>query len=117
MTTRVFSRVYIMLHPFIMGPYYAYIGGAGQAQGAQTNYAFAVMLAVFTTFALSALFNIRYALEDPFSGDGLDSINVRRDMGENAHLLRQTASGGPLFDDATGSKMPPSVLASIHVTS
>jgi hypothetical protein len=116
-TTRVFARLYIMLHPFIMGPYYTWIALGGSNSGGRTNFAFAVMLAEFTTLALSALFNIRYALEDPFTSDcGIDSINVLRDMQETERTLQCTAAGGPLFDDGVARDTPHSILSGIKVT-
>lgn len=115
-TTRVFARLYIMLHPFIMGPYYAFIA-IGNGSIARTNYAFAVMLAEFTTLALSALFNIRYAMEDPFTSDsGPDSINLARDMQETERMLHATAHGAPLYDDSTPRDMRHSELATLTVT-
>ena len=100
LTTRCYGRLANLLHPFIMGPYYAYIGGFGVAEGRErTNYAFAVMLSVFTSIALSSLFNIRYALEDPFCEGSLDTVRVRKDFAEMQRMLRLRATGGPLFDD------------------
>lgn len=69
-TTRSFARLMIFLHTFLMGPYYAYIAGAGFQGGegssrVHTNYAFALFLAVSTSLALSALFNIRRAHPRP----------------------------------------------------
>lgn len=113
LTTRVFARLYILLHPFIMGPYYAYIAGVGIRGGQEhTNFAFAVMLAVLTSVALSALFNIRYALEDPFVEGSLDTIRVRADFAENARLLQMSAKGGPLYDmERPGCKTDSGVLS------
>ncbi len=111
--------------------------------------AFAVMLSVLTSVALSALFNIRYALEarntwrrsallqcaghlrltlnapwaarfrvlqDPFVEGSLDTIRVRGDMAETMRILRLTAKGGPLFDDAAAGSRPTSGILSVVVS-
>ncbi len=57
-------------------------------------------LSVLTSIALSGLYNIRYALEDPFCEGSLDTIRVRKDIAEIQRLLQLRARGGPLFDDA-----------------
>jgi hypothetical protein len=84
----VFARLCIAVQPTLMGPYYAYIAGAGAPGGVQhANLAFACCFAVFVSVCLSALFNIRAYLEDPFVLEGPDSLDIRRDMGEVALLL------------------------------
>jgi hypothetical protein len=93
-TTSVFARLFILISPFLMGPYWAYIAGAGAPDGVQhTNFAFSCVLAVAISVALSALFNVRYALEDPFVSGNPDSLDVRRDMSETVRLLWLTADG------------------------
>ena len=95
-TTRVFARLCILVQPCLMGPYWAYVAGAGAPEGAQhANFAFAVCFSVFVGVCLSALFNIRFYLEDPFVSEGPDSLDVRRDMGEVALLLGQTLKAAP----------------------
>lgn len=61
LSTRAFSRIFIWAHPFIMGPYYAYIAGVGSAAG--TDVGFATAHAAITSLALCALLNARYQLE------------------------------------------------------
>lgn len=154
-TTRTFARLIILVHPFIMGPYYCYgacfvlaetrlpftqltrvsrltgfrlaVSGYGQAgpilptAAAHASYGFALALALVTTVALSALFNIRWAIEDPFVGP-LDVLDVRKDMGETIHSLQITCRGGVLFDNdgdaaaAEESGRRASMLASIVVS-
>lgn len=41
----------------------------------QTNITYAVLLALFTTLALQALFDVGIAMEDPFDDFGLDNID------------------------------------------
>jgi hypothetical protein len=53
--------------------------------------------------ALSALFNIRHALEDPFEPTSPDAVNVRRDMGETQMLLWLSASGERVVCKATAA--------------
>lgn len=94
-----FSRVYIWAHPFVMGPYYAYIAGAGAVQG--TNTAFACSLAAVTSLAVCALLNARYAMEDPFDDrHSPDAVHAGKDFAELHRMLGATAEGAPLFDDA-----------------
>lgn len=50
---RAFARLYILVHPFFAGPYYAWVAGAGTGNDDsswpfQTNLAFAIALSVFT---------------------------------------------------------------------
>lgn len=74
------------------------------------------MLAVLTSLALSALFNIRYALEDPFIEGSLDTIRVRADLTETANLLYMGAAGGPLYDPKAHAPFGTSGVLSVSVT-
>ena len=94
-------------------PYYAYIagvardaGGGDTASTGLTNVGFAASLAGVTALALSALFNARYSLEDPFLPDALDGIHVAREFDEIARSAATTAAGGPLFSDRRRARAP-----------
>ena len=89
---RAFARLYILLHGFFIGPYYAYIAGAHDSSWYsaevraersypeyvswpfQTNVAFAAVLSVFTSISMQALFQVALLMEDHFDSVGLDDI-------------------------------------------
>ena len=90
---RAFARVLICFHGWFVGSYYAWVAGAGNSRWFdltvreergyptytqwpfQTNITYAVALALFTTIAMQALFDVGVAMEDPFDDFGLDNIN------------------------------------------
>jgi hypothetical protein len=78
---RAFARLYILVHPLFVGPYYAWVAGAGRDSSDnwpfQTSLGFAIALAIFTAVAMQGLFNVEVGLEDPFDeGEGLDNVRV-----------------------------------------
>eukprot|EP00793_Prasinoderma_coloniale_P004225 PRCOL_00006401-RA len=84
---RAFGRLYILTHPFFIGPYYAWVAGAGRVEASQwpfqANLGFAIALAIFTGVAMQGLFNIAIGLEDPFDDtEGLDDVRVEKIFGE-----------------------------------
>eukprot|EP00039_Didymoeca_costata_P019966 m.339551 g.339551 ORF g.339551 m.339551 type:complete len:392 (-) comp18863_c0_seq1:115-1290(-) len=73
---RSFARIYIMLTPWMFGPYYEAV-----ARGA--NLAYAIILSVFTTAAMHGLFVMRLQLEDPFDDQlSPDAVNVMLELQE-----------------------------------
>jgi hypothetical protein len=94
---RAFARLYILVHPFFTGPYYAWVAGAGQSDAlgagdaywpSQTNLAFAICLAIFTAVALQGLFNVEVGLEDPFDeSEGLDNVKMHTSFREMEKLV------------------------------
>eukprot|EP00516_Mucochytrium_quahogii_P003969 CAMPEP_0203757542 /NCGR_PEP_ID=MMETSP0098-20131031/10557_1 /ASSEMBLY_ACC=CAM_ASM_000208 /TAXON_ID=96639 /ORGANISM=" , Strain NY0313808BC1" /LENGTH=414 /DNA_ID=CAMNT_0050649761 /DNA_START=257 /DNA_END=1501 /DNA_ORIENTATION=- len=75
--TRSFGRVYLYVLPWAFGPYFSWLGGRGGDGVTQTNYAFALVVAVFTFLVLLGLINTQRLLEDPFVEKGFDSVHVR----------------------------------------
>jgi hypothetical protein len=78
---RAFARLYILVHPVFVGPYYAWVAGAGRDSSDnwpfQTSLSFAIALAIFTAVAMQGLFNVEVGLEDPFDeSEGLDNVRV-----------------------------------------
>eukprot|EP00958_Prasinococcus_capsulatus_P014163 scaffold1481_cov401-Prasinococcus_capsulatus_cf.AAC.14 len=46
-------RVYILIHPWFYGPYYAYVAGAGESPTVRSaNFAFALSLAIVTSISM-----------------------------------------------------------------
>ena len=118
---RAFARLYILTHPFFIGPYYAWVAGAGRNLDElagwpwQTNLAFAISLAVFTGVAMQGLFNVQLGMEDPFDEtEGLDDVRLHKIFGEVERLLtagwapgawdRVVMRGGDLADAALESR-------------
>jgi hypothetical protein len=96
-TTRAYAHVAVWAHPFIMGPYYAWVAGAGGAHpDGAAGLGFAIFLAVATAVSLSALVNARYALEDPFVPGLLDTIRVGKELG----LVQQNLAAWAAADSA-----------------
>lgn len=103
---RAFARLYILVHPFFTGPYYAWVAGAGQADAlaggdsssywpSQTNLAFAICLAIFTAVALQGLFNVEVGLEDPFDeSEGLDNVKMHTSFREMERLVSMEWASG-----------------------
>jgi hypothetical protein len=54
-----FARIYTLLHPGFMAPYYAHVAGTVSANAA-VSLAFALGLGCATSLCLSALFSARY---------------------------------------------------------
>ena len=85
---RSLSRVLILVHPALLGPYYSWLAGYGRGdEYPHANVAFAVFAAVLTTMVLYGLYNTEHSLEDPFDGDGWEKVHVRHDLAElRVHL-------------------------------
>jgi len=90
---RAFARLYILLHPLFVGPYYAWVAGAGRDNNVdswpfQTSLGFAIALAIFTAVAMQGLFNVEVGLEDPFDeSEGLDDVRVGIIFGEMERII------------------------------
>jgi len=88
---RAFSRVYVLLMPFMYGPYYAALAEeAGGKRFGETGFTLAAIFAVAVQLAVSGLVNLLVGLEDPFSSRGkyaghFDTIRVA-DIAEEARL-------------------------------
>jgi hypothetical protein len=75
---RAFARIYIQFLAVLYGPYYCYLGGARSDGGG--NFGLAIAFGLGTQIALSGLYNVMLALEDPFCRRGgrgqQDSVRV-----------------------------------------
>ncbi|EQC38488.1 hypothetical protein SDRG_04196 [Saprolegnia diclina VS20] len=71
--TRSFTRLIILLLPCFYGPYYVYIIASGDGH---TSFAFALLLSAMTSVTMIGIFNVEKALEDPFTEEGLDGVQV-----------------------------------------
>ncbi|OQR87512.1 hypothetical protein ACHHYP_08701 [Achlya hypogyna] len=73
--TRSFTKVFVHILAFFYGPYYVNVAkGDGKTQ--HTNFGFALCFAVLTNLMIIGVLNAEEALEDPFSGDGLDVVHM-----------------------------------------
>jgi len=88
---RAFSRVYVLLMPFMYGPYYADLAEqAGGKKLGEPGFALAVIFAVAVQLAVSGLVNLLVGLEDPFATKAkyaghFDTIRVA-EIAEEARL-------------------------------
>lgn len=86
--TRSFGRVYILILPWMTGPYWAWM-----AEG--TTFYFAVMSSAFTFLVLLGLLNAQQGLEDPFTADyqslmpGIDTIKLDYEMAVLIQAIEQ----------------------------
>ncbi|OQR92965.1 hypothetical protein THRCLA_08572 [Thraustotheca clavata] len=71
--TRSFTRLMIMLLPLFYGPYYVYISSS---RDGNTSFAFALVLSAMTSLVMIGIFNVEKVLEDPFTQEGLDSVQL-----------------------------------------
>ncbi|RHY06454.1 hypothetical protein DYB25_006116 [Aphanomyces astaci] len=71
--TRSFTRLFILILPFFYGPYYIYLIDSGDGQ---TSFAFALVLSAMTSITMIGIFNVEKALEDPFTEEGLDGVQI-----------------------------------------
>ena len=60
--------------PLFYGPYYLHVARTGLNE--TPDIFFALALSVMTSCVMIGIFNVEKALEDPFSGDGLDDVRV-----------------------------------------
>lgn len=77
---RAFTRIFILLMPWLFGPYLGNLA-------ASTGIAFAITFSVVQSIALLTLFVIRFSLEDPFTPlnmprGGHDAIDVSLELSE-----------------------------------
>jgi hypothetical protein len=86
--TRSFGLAYILILPWMSGPYFAYVFET-------TNYAFTLSLAAFTFLVLLGLLNTQKSLEDPFYADyrswtpGIDTVKLDFEMAVVLQSLEQ----------------------------
>jgi hypothetical protein len=92
-TIRAFARIYTLLHPGFMAPYYAHVAGT-VSDNAGVSLAFALGLGCATSLCLSALFSTRYRLEDPFASGEADAVDVRAEFEHLGRALRAGGGGG-----------------------
>jgi hypothetical protein len=59
---RTFARVYIMLTPIIMGPYYSYLAGAGEGN-IGVGLPFAMVFSLLQSMAMQGIFSVRVQME------------------------------------------------------
>ncbi|CAK4072844.1 unnamed protein product [Aphanomyces euteiches] len=71
--TRSFTRLFILVLPLFYGPYYVYLVDSGDGR---TSFAFALVLSAMTSLTMIGLFNVEKALEDPFTEEGLDGVQI-----------------------------------------
>ena len=79
---RAFTRVFILLLPWMFGPYWA-------AMSASVGLGFTITFSVVQSLALKSLFIMRFALEDPFIVGNIalprrakDAIDVQGELEE-----------------------------------
>jgi hypothetical protein len=88
--TRSFGRAYILILPWLCGPYFAWVY-------VETNedYAYAITLSAFTFLIVLGLLNAQQGLEDPFSADfnswmpGIDSVKLEFEMAVLLQAIEQ----------------------------
>ncbi|OQR83171.1 hypothetical protein ACHHYP_15047, partial [Achlya hypogyna] len=71
--TRSFTRLIILLLPLFYGPYYVYMINSSEGH---TSFAFALVMSAMTSLVMIGIFNVEKALEDPFTEEGLDGVQV-----------------------------------------
>lgn len=88
---RTFARIFILLTPIVMGPYYAYLAGAGDSDG--VGLPFACFFSFLASMSMQGLFAVRLKMEDPFSDGerkaGRDTIDLDRHFGALTRLVRK----------------------------
>lgn len=102
--TRAFARIYILLHPFFFGPYYAYVAGSLAPRGSShTDEYFAMALSILTSLAMVGLFNVRYALEDPFNEEQglLDAIHLQSEFDDMVKTVCMFTTAGACNEETT----------------
>jgi hypothetical protein len=90
---RTFARVFIMLTPIVMGPYYAYLAGTDDTTEG-VGLPFTCFFSLLASMSMQGLFAIRVKMEDPFS-DGAkkavtDTIDLKEQFASLFYILRQT---------------------------
>eukprot|EP00798_Chlamydomonas_sp_ICE-L_P011372 gene11372-12069_t len=99
---RAFSKIFIIIMPFITCPYWADLAH-------HTHIAFSMTISIVTVMAVQGLFVLRYQIEDPFSGYGRDNINVVGELQNLPDNLRILASGRNEVENVTtenGRELP-----------
>jgi hypothetical protein len=88
--TRSFGRAYILILPWLCGPYFAWV-----YEETSGSYTFAIILSAFTFLIVSGLLNSQEGMEDPFSADfkswmpGIDSIKLEFEMAVLLQAIEQ----------------------------
>eukprot|EP00955_Chlamydomonas_euryale_P034510 349804-Chlamydomonas_euryale.AAC.1 len=82
---RVFSRVFTIMLPALFGPYYANMA-------VSTHIAFSLCFSVVICIALLGLFNLRFALEDPFNGLAVDGVDLHNEVTSFEMMMRMVHS-------------------------
>jgi len=100
--TRSFARVFIVLMPWLYGPYFVWV--THSQEDAETGFLFSLVLCVFTSMAMVGLYSVQKSLQDPFVTDGLDDIKVHVMYRELRHALaivnHDSTTGEPFnFDE------------------
>lgn len=86
--TRSFGRVYILLLPWVCGPYFTWVAE-------ETSIVFALVLGGFEFLVLLGLLNAQRALEDPFVAEvnsifpGIDNVKLDFEMASMLQALEQ----------------------------
>jgi hypothetical protein len=88
--TRSFGRAYILILPWLCGPYFAWV----YVETSETFW-FAIVLSGFTFLIVLGLLNAQYGMEDPFSYDfkswlpGIDSVKLEFEMAVLLQAIEQ----------------------------
>eukprot|EP00038_Savillea_parva_P009531 m.184132 g.184132 ORF g.184132 m.184132 type:complete len:413 (+) comp16043_c0_seq1:85-1323(+) len=99
---RAFARAFILLTPIVMGPYYAYLAGAGEEAQFGVGLPFACFFSFLASMSMQGLFSIRVWLEDPFfdgqSKKATDTIDLHEQFVSVIRVLNddEEASGATL---------------------
>eukprot|EP00397_Hematodinium_sp_SG-2012_P020151 GEMP01020744.1.p1 GENE.GEMP01020744.1~~GEMP01020744.1.p1 ORF type:complete len:388 (+),score=56.87 GEMP01020744.1:345-1508(+) len=103
-----YGQIYIQWLPWLYGPYYLYLAGAGNTGGAGIY--FAVTFAVVTQMAFVGLFSAMNSLEDSFVASPfahIDNIDVEQEFGEvydEMDIISQNESWDPNLDPTEDPK-------------
>ena len=86
--TRSFGRAYILILPWLCGPYFAWVKD-------NTSDAYAIVLAAFTFLIVFGLLNAQQGIEDPFLADftkwlpGIDNVKLDFEMAVLLQTIEQ----------------------------
>lgn len=118
--TRSFGRAYIIILPWLVGPYFAWV-----YEETNEDYPFTLTLAGFTWLILLGLMNAIRGLEDPFKDDipgwtqGIDNVKVDYECATILQAIEQYYANAKVHEAAQRDETPspPSGSDSLRVSS